>query len=97
MMRSCRDISELLSRSLDEQISWRERWALKSHLMMCRSCSTLAKQMRFLRAASAAAAEEEMADGDAEPGPRLGDDARARLKEKMRQAQGAVVPESSSE
>jgi len=92
-MRSCKDISTLLSRSMDEKISWRERWALKTHLMMCRSCSTLAKQMQFLRAASAAAAAEDIADSGPGPGPHLTDEARERIRERLRREQADAPSE----
>jgi len=53
-MRSCREVSELVSKSLDVHLSLRERIAVRLHLMMCKHCSNFRKQMLFLRRAGAA-------------------------------------------
>lgn len=50
-MRSCREVSELVSKSLDVHLSLRERLAVRLHLMMCKHCSNFKKQMLFLRQA----------------------------------------------
>ncbi|MGX2028932.1 MULTISPECIES: zf-HC2 domain-containing protein [Methylocaldum] len=56
-MRSCREVSELVSKSLDVHLSLRERMAVRLHLMMCRHCSNFKKQMLFLRRAGASYVE----------------------------------------
>lgn len=50
-MRSCREVSELVSKSLDVHLSLRERLAVHLHLLMCKHCSNFKKQMLFLRQA----------------------------------------------
>lgn len=50
-MRSCREVSELVSKSLDVRLTLRERLGVRLHLMMCEHCSNFRKQMLFLRRA----------------------------------------------
>jgi predicted anti-sigma-YlaC factor YlaD len=51
-MLSCKDTSELVSRSLDEELSWRERLAVRLHLLVCGACRHFTGQMAFLRRAA---------------------------------------------
>lgn len=51
-MKTCKDISELLSESMDRPLTWRERLALRVHLSMCRSCSGFQKNLQFLHKAA---------------------------------------------
>lgn len=51
-MLSCKDISALVSRSMDERLSWRQRMAVRLHLTICSGCSRFAGQMSFLRQAA---------------------------------------------
>ncbi len=51
-MKSCKDISELLSESMERRLTWRERWAVRLHFFMCRSCSRFQQQVHFLRKAA---------------------------------------------
>ncbi|MDT8388087.1 MAG: zf-HC2 domain-containing protein [Thiogranum sp.] len=51
-MRSCKDISFLVSQSLDRKLALRERLGLHLHLMMCNACRCMADQMKLLQAAS---------------------------------------------
>ncbi len=47
-MKTCKDISYLLSDSMDRPLTWRERWAVRVHLLMCRHCSRFQQQIGFL-------------------------------------------------
>lgn len=47
-MKTCKDISELLSESMDRHLTWRERWAVRMHIFMCRSCQRFQQQIGFL-------------------------------------------------
>jgi predicted anti-sigma-YlaC factor YlaD len=58
MMKTCRETSLLLSRSLDEKLSWLERTQVRLHLMLCEACRLFERQMLVLRVACA-----EMASG----------------------------------
>lgn len=52
-MISCRETSALVSKSLDERLSWRERIAVRLHLAMCSACRAFERQMLLLRSACA--------------------------------------------
>jgi len=52
IMKTCKDISCLLSDSMDRPLTWRERWAVRVHLLMCSHCSRFEQQVRFLRKAA---------------------------------------------
>jgi predicted anti-sigma-YlaC factor YlaD len=51
-MRSCRDISALVSQGLDKKSSWRERFSVSIHIMMCSRCRNFQKQTQFIRKAA---------------------------------------------
>lgn len=52
IMKSCKDICELLSESMDRPLAWRERWAIRVHFFMCRACPRFLQQAQFLRRAA---------------------------------------------
>lgn len=51
-MRSCREITELVSKGLDKQLSIGERLAIGVHVMMCSHCRNFQSQTRFMHKAS---------------------------------------------
>jgi predicted anti-sigma-YlaC factor YlaD len=53
MMKTCRETSLLLSRSLDETLPWQVRGQVRLHLMMCAACRRFERQMLLLRRACA--------------------------------------------
>ncbi len=78
-MLSCKEVSQLVSESLDRKLSWQQRLAVRVHLLMCRFCSRFRRQMLFLREAvhhQPTAIEE----ADAVSGPALSTEARERIK-----------------
>jgi len=48
MTLSCKEVSELVSQSLDRELSLRERAAVRLHLMMCRMCANYRSQIQFM-------------------------------------------------
>ena len=48
-MLSCKDVSYIVSESLDGELQWRERLRVKTHLLMCKACQRMARQMELLR------------------------------------------------
>lgn len=48
-MLSCRDITERASDYLDGDISGRQRLAIRMHIMICRHCRRLLRQLSLLR------------------------------------------------
>jgi hypothetical protein len=52
-MLNCHDISQLISRSMDERLPWRQRAAIRAHLLYCKWCRRFAMQAKLLRASTA--------------------------------------------
>lgn len=46
---NCKDISHLVSRSMDERLPLPRRMGITFHLMMCRYCARYAKQLKIIR------------------------------------------------
>ncbi len=46
----CDESSQLMSKSQETYLTKAERWALKLHLLICRSCRKYEKQLKILRA-----------------------------------------------
>lgn len=80
-MFRCRDVSEKVSRSMDEPLPFFQRMAVGIHLMMCRYCRRFRRQLSALRMMSC----EEEADRPADETPdKLSPNAKTRIKEKLR-------------
>ncbi len=45
-MLSCKELTELVTDYLEENLPWRERLRVKVHLWMCRHCQRYVDQMR---------------------------------------------------
>lgn len=54
MMRSCKEISALVSQGFDRPLTWRERWAMRVHFWYCAGCMRFATQLRWLRTVAGA-------------------------------------------
>ena len=50
-MLSCKEVTQLVSESLDRELSIPERFRLKTHLLICKGCTNYREQMNFLRTA----------------------------------------------
>lgn len=51
-MRSCRDITALMSQGLDKKLGLHERLAIGLHVMMCSGCRNCQSQSQFIRKAA---------------------------------------------
>jgi len=51
-MLSCKEISKLVSQSIDQKLTWRERMNIWMHLKMCRLCSAFRRDVLRLRRGS---------------------------------------------
>ncbi len=81
-MLTCKEVSQLVSESLDRNLPLRQRIAVRLHLFRCKICSRYREQMLFLRnAARLYAKETEEATGL--PGASLSSEARQRMKQLM--------------
>lgn len=50
-MLDCQQASQLISKSLDRQLSWRERFAVRLHLLFCQYCKRFSQQLITMRTA----------------------------------------------
>jgi hypothetical protein len=50
-MKTCAELTQLLSEAQDKKLSFADKWATRAHLMMCRGCRNYEKQLNFLREA----------------------------------------------
>lgn len=48
-MLTCRQASELVSQSLDRELTRRERWALRFHLLICVACARFNRQLASMQ------------------------------------------------
>jgi hypothetical protein len=48
---NCKDVSYLISRSMDKKLPLKTRFGIKIHLMMCKLCRRYEKQLLTLQAA----------------------------------------------
>lgn len=51
-MLSCKEVSLKVSESLDRKLSMRERFGMKMHLLLCKYCRRVVRQMELLRLVS---------------------------------------------
>lgn len=50
-MLDCQHASHLISQSMEVRLTWRQRFGLRLHLMMCDACTQFSRQMSLLRSA----------------------------------------------
>ena len=50
-MLTCKETTQLISKSLDRPLRWRERFAVRVHLIMCKYCKRFFKQLMVIRSA----------------------------------------------
>jgi hypothetical protein len=82
-MLRCREVSKLVSESMERRLPWRQRMGLWMHLAMCRLCAGFARQARLLR--RAARQDPERLVGDTSSAEvTLTPDARERIKAALR-------------
>lgn len=50
-MRTCKEISQLLSQAQERPLGRAERWSVWLHLLLCAGCSNFRAQLELVRAA----------------------------------------------
>jgi len=85
-MLSCKDVSHIVSESLDKQLPWHMRLKVWFHLSMCRACQQMVQQMELLRttAGRCSSREGETVMTERET---LSDEACSRILKHLQQAQ----------
>lgn len=81
-MLTCKEVSRLLSQSMDQSLPLplMKRLELRLHLWLCRACSNFEKQLKFLRRAV-----RRLDGADSLPNRiRLGAEARERIRKALR-------------
>lgn len=48
-MMNCKHASQLISQSLDSDLPWQTRFALRMHLILCKYCLRFSQQLHDLR------------------------------------------------
>jgi len=51
-MLNCKQAIELSSTQLDKPLPWLQRWRLRLHLLLCKSCQRYMQQIRFIQKAA---------------------------------------------
>ncbi len=76
-MFSCKDVSQLVSESMDRALPFYQRVLVWMHLLMCKYCSRCRDQFETIRAAGR---HEELHGKDLDDSRALSNDGRQRLK-----------------
>ncbi len=82
---SCKEVSRLVSESLETKLPLRKRIGLWMHLSMCRLCKGFARQLLVIRTAAKEHGESKNDSSLADA--TLSDDARERIRRAMQNAQ----------
>ena len=86
-MLRCREISKLVSESMERDLPLHRRLEVRMHLMICRMCARFAHQIRLLRQA-ARENPERLGPDESAPEARLPEDARERIKASLGNGDG---------
>ncbi len=76
----CDQVSEKVSRALDDPPPFLERMGIRFHLMMCKYCARYEKQLKFIKKLMALHAGGKTPEA---PLPTLPEDVRKRMKESI--------------
>ena len=76
-MYSCKDVSQLLSESMDRSLPFYQRVLMRLHLVMCKYCTRCKQHFEALRAASR---HEELSGKELDASRALSSDGKERLK-----------------
>ena len=81
-MLNCKDVSKLVSESLDHELPWYRRLFLRLHLFICGACARYEQQMKFIKEGVARkVADENRLENT--PKERLSNAARERMKQAL--------------
>ena len=89
-MLNCKQVTRLVSQSMDARLPWYQRLSIRVHLLYCVWCRRYAAQVKFLRRATNALATEPFGGEDS----RLPDDAKEHMRERLQEALKSPPPSS---
>ncbi len=78
-MRSCKEITQLVSRSLEGPLPWRTRLEVWMHLKMCKLCAAFRRDQNLLRRRMSEAGAQDTAAADV----RLSAETKQRLQKQI--------------
>jgi hypothetical protein len=81
-MLNCRQVTRLVSQSMDARLPWHKRLAVRIHLLYCVWCRRYAAQLQFLRQAAQRLATE-AADVSS---PKLSAEAKGQMRQMLEEA-----------
>lgn len=83
MMRNCKDVTQLISESMDTSLPIGKRIGVRIHLLMCRFCARYERQLLLIRdtVRHLVAAEDKPEDPSGEI---LSEETRERIKRSLR-------------
>jgi hypothetical protein len=82
-MLNCRQVTRLVSQSMDARLPWHQRLAVRVHLLYCVWCRRYAAQIQFLRKAAKGLAIE----GPGTIPAKLSDEAKEQMRQRLQEAQ----------
>ncbi|MFZ2224617.1 MAG: hypothetical protein WAV26_08005 [Candidatus Deferrimicrobium sp.] len=82
-MLSCKDVTQLISRSMDHSLPIGKRIGMRLHLLICKFCSRYERQLLLIReTVRGLVATEEKPGGS--PGETLSEEAKERIRKSLR-------------
>lgn len=85
---SCKDITVLISRSMEKDLSLREKIVMKTHLYSCIACQRYLAQLKFM---SEVLEKQEEKIENGEYAPRLSSEASERLKNALKSSKFLIA------
>jgi hypothetical protein len=83
MMLSCRDVTQLISRSMDASLPVGKRIGVRIHILICRFCARYERQLLLIRETVRRLATAEDTD-DSPTAEALSEEARERIRAALR-------------
>ena len=81
-MLNCREVTRLVSKSMDHRLPWHQRLAMRFHLLYCVWCRRYAAQIQFLRKATKALVVESTEAAT----PKLSVEAKEQMRKRLEKA-----------
>ena len=82
-MLSCKDVTQLISESMDTSLPIGKRIGMRLHLHMCRFCSRYERQLLLIRETVRGMVATEEKPGES-PGETLSEEAKERIRKSLR-------------